>query len=166
MTAVNAIQRCLTRFSVDGSSYERSRPVVPFDQPVSSALPGTRPAKLALGFEPITAVTPMSTAMLLPDGIGAVRDFFVDREREAVCLEVAEPLVPGDRAKEAGAGKIEPNPSPAVVDVDRRGPRHRRFAGRRHCTVTRRPALNRVVIARSEERRVGKECRSRWSPYH
>src|SRR3989441_10170477 len=23
-----------------------------------------------------------------------------------------------------------------------------------------------VVIARSEERRVGKECRSRWSPYH
>src|SRR5258708_37840506 len=24
----------------------------------------------------------------------------------------------------------------------------------------------RVMIARSEERRVGKECRSRWSPYH
>ena len=23
-----------------------------------------------------------------------------------------------------------------------------------------------IVIARSEERRVGKECRSRWSPYH
>ena len=23
-----------------------------------------------------------------------------------------------------------------------------------------------VVFARSEERRVGKECRSRWSPYH
>jgi hypothetical protein len=23
-----------------------------------------------------------------------------------------------------------------------------------------------VVIGRSEERRVGKECRSRWSPYH
>src|SRR5690554_8144924 len=23
-----------------------------------------------------------------------------------------------------------------------------------------------TVIARSEERRVGKECRSRWSPYH
>src|SRR5574342_767844 len=26
--------------------------------------------------------------------------------------------------------------------------------------------LNRAVAARSEERRVGKECRSRWSPYH
>ena len=23
-----------------------------------------------------------------------------------------------------------------------------------------------VVLVRSEERRVGKECRSRWSPYH
>ena len=23
-----------------------------------------------------------------------------------------------------------------------------------------------MLIARSEERRVGKECRSRWSPYH
>ena len=25
---------------------------------------------------------------------------------------------------------------------------------------------DRTVKARSEERRVGKECRSRWSPYH
>ena len=25
---------------------------------------------------------------------------------------------------------------------------------------------NTAAIARSEERRVGKECRSRWSPYH
>src|SRR3712207_7987973 len=25
---------------------------------------------------------------------------------------------------------------------------------------------NRLRIVRSEERRVGKECRSRWSPYH
>ena len=27
-------------------------------------------------------------------------------------------------------------------------------------------SLLRKVIPRSEERRVGKECRSRWSPYH
>ena len=27
-------------------------------------------------------------------------------------------------------------------------------------------ALLAIAIARSEERRVGKECRSRWSPYH
>jgi len=28
------------------------------------------------------------------------------------------------------------------------------------------PSLFKAVIDRSEERRVGKECRSRWSPYH
>ena len=26
--------------------------------------------------------------------------------------------------------------------------------------------LNDLIKSRSEERRVGKECRSRWSPYH
>ena len=26
--------------------------------------------------------------------------------------------------------------------------------------------MNQVQALRSEERRVGKECRSRWSPYH
>ena len=26
--------------------------------------------------------------------------------------------------------------------------------------------VDRTVVTRSEERRVGKECRSRWSPYH
>ena len=25
---------------------------------------------------------------------------------------------------------------------------------------------NKIIYLRSEERRVGKECRSRWSPYH
>ena len=30
----------------------------------------------------------------------------------------------------------------------------------------RQPAKMVVVQERSEERRVGKECRSRWSPYH
>ena len=29
-----------------------------------------------------------------------------------------------------------------------------------------RVAVARAMVARSEERRVGKECRSRWSPYH
>src|ERR1039458_3379076 len=32
-----------------------------------------------------------------------------------------------------------------------------------HQTV---PEKYRLAVARSEERRVGKECRSRWSPYH
>src|SRR2546422_11080105 len=28
------------------------------------------------------------------------------------------------------------------------------------------PTVSFAAVARSEERRVGKECRSRWSPYH
>ena len=28
------------------------------------------------------------------------------------------------------------------------------------------PVIQRIDLSRSEERRVGKECRSRWSPYH
>ena len=28
------------------------------------------------------------------------------------------------------------------------------------------PSEKLSIVARSEERRVGKECRSRWSPYH
>ena len=27
-------------------------------------------------------------------------------------------------------------------------------------------AIETIIVKRSEERRVGKECRSRWSPYH
>src|SRR3989442_12777450 len=33
-------------------------------------------------------------------------------------------------------------------------------------TATIRLATGIVILPRSEERRVGKECRSRWSPYH
>ena len=32
--------------------------------------------------------------------------------------------------------------------------------------IKRRTVANEVSDMRSEERRVGKECRSRWSPYH
>ena len=32
--------------------------------------------------------------------------------------------------------------------------------------ISRVPGVGRVDVQRSEERRVGKECRSRWSPYH
>src|SRR5256885_17217924 len=39
--------------------------------------------------------------------------------------------------------------------------------GRESVAATRRtPSLDRHLPMRSEERRVGKECRSRWSPYH
>src|SRR2546422_11303800 len=48
------------------------------------------------------------------------------------------------------------------------------LASRRACHLTPKISSNRrtarsqtnAVVTRSEERRVGKECRSRWSPYH
>src|SRR5205807_5659850 len=46
----------------------------------------------------------------------------------------------------------------------------RHSAALHHPSRRRREQLARVApcrkVARSEERRVGKECRSRWSPYH
>ena len=32
--------------------------------------------------------------------------------------------------------------------------------------VDEKPRVKLAEVSRSEERRVGKECRSRWSPYH
>ena len=34
------------------------------------------------------------------------------------------------------------------------------------CRATQPGSFDREFAGRSEERRVGKECRSRWSPYH
>src|SRR3712207_7441993 len=39
-------------------------------------------------------------------------------------------------------------------------------AAMRTSTSRRQREASRAVLHRSEERRVGKECRSRWSPYH
>ena len=36
----------------------------------------------------------------------------------------------------------------------------------KYCTKEIKPPDSDESITRSEERRVGKECRSRWSPYH
>ena len=38
--------------------------------------------------------------------------------------------------------------------------------GRRTAELFAEQGANIVGVDRSEERRVGKECRSRWSPYH
>ena len=40
------------------------------------------------------------------------------------------------------------------------------FGGKRALFGRPRPAFCASTRSRSEERRVGKECRSRWSPYH
>ena len=40
------------------------------------------------------------------------------------------------------------------------------LGGKRHKIVFEAPTGAGKTVMRSEERRVGKECRSRWSPYH
>jgi len=51
----------------------------------------------------------------------------------------------------------------AIADISRRGKRVV-VAGGTGLWI--RALLRGLLAARSEERRVGKECRSRWSPYH
>src|SRR5256885_10456792 len=46
--------------------------------------------------------------------------------------------------------------APAVAEYPEKAPQRRGLA----------TAARRAGVVRSEERRVGKECRSRWSPYH
>src|SRR5256885_4716329 len=65
-----------------------------------------------------------------------------------------------DAGARAGAGGQFQGPSRGF----QRGPHGARVDAR----LRGKPAieLHRVGTGRSEERRVGKECRSRWSPYH
>src|SRR5690349_23659836 len=56
---------------------------------------------------------------------------------------------------------------PIWAKIQATGRRSRACSGQtRRGTRTRRPNGLGAVKARSEERRVGKECRSRWAPYH
>ena len=62
---------------------------------------------------------------------------------EVVIREQSEVNRQAHRARLAEGGEVVPFAGPAEM-----------VAGRK------------IVADRSEERRVGKECRSRWSPYH
>src|SRR3712207_6793199 len=73
---------------------------------------------------------------------------------------------PGDRLVLAGLGRLLPRSEwwrfPVRPETLLR--RHRELVRRKWAAFGRRRGPRRP--ARSEERRVGKECRSRWSPYH
>ena len=70
-------------------------------------------------------------------------------------------------------GTGEPETDDELVFRDRRVDPETEFVdeggARRDGPQSRKGALvivQRLTLLRSEERRVGKECRSRWSPYH
>src|SRR5437016_14477595 len=64
------------------------------------------------------------------------------------------------------SGFLEPTPGRASARGSRQrlGPQQRALVEERRDVRPVRAALVLGVVARSEERRVGKECRSRWSP--
>jgi len=68
-------------------------------------------------------------------------------------------------------GIVINEPSVIAISEDNRimavGNEAKEMVGRTPETITaKRPMKDGVIADRSEERRVGKECRSRWSPYH
>src|SRR2546422_4488243 len=92
-----------------------------------------------------------SATMLLPDDVRAAREIQRDvyglrRDGSRFPAEISVSAVVTD------AGKLV---TAVVRDVTDR----RRLADDQ-------TDRGRAEVARSEERRVGKECRSRWSPYH
>ena len=78
---------------------------------------------------------------------------FTDEERAAM-RERAQEL---KAAARRGPGKAD-GESDVLAKIAEMPPPDRAMAERLHAIVK--------ASARSEERRVGKECRSRWSPYH
>src|SRR3989449_8599584 len=66
------------------------------------------------------------------------------------------------------AGEREPGQGHGAGKLDRGAPVGSAVLGgdEAHVKLACRSAAVRRGVERSEERRVGKECRSRWSPYH
>src|SRR5256885_10519214 len=52
------------------------------------------------------------------------------------------------------------------IEADAQGSQGDEYGGLSFHASTSRQKRRRIHLERSEERRVGKECRSRWSPYH
>src|SRR2546430_14149494 len=91
-------------------------------------------------------------------------DFATDAERSAVAraLEYMG-LTPGTPLEGLPIDRVFLGScTNARIEDLRAAARVVRETGRRH--VAR--GVRAMVVPRSEERRVGKECRSRWSPYH
>ena len=87
-------------------------------------------------------------------GLAAVRELLADRAAENVGLD--------DLAAVAGLSRFH------LIRAFQRRYGVTPFAYLRHRRIEKARAVLRTgaSLARSEERRVGKECRSRWSPYH
>jgi len=125
--------------------------VIPSDRPGSLAISIRQPVGVVLGIAPWNAPVILGVrAIATPLACG-----------NSVILKASE-LCPtthrliGESMRAAGlppgvVNVITNSPDDAATIVD---------------TLIAHPAIRRINFTRSEERRVGKECRSRWSPYH
>src|SRR5258705_13482387 len=91
----------------------------------------------------------------------SAKTFEYDAERFEVLAPVAATKPPLSDV-EIGAAFDAPIDSPPLDDVIAAGDRVLIVVS----DATRATGSAQIVNLRSEERRVGKECRSRWSPYH
>ena len=98
--------------------------------------------KFAVG-ETITGLTSKATATVLAEDLTNDKLYISAQDK----FNKDEIIVGNDSNAQAVINDYRPNPVSTVQDL----------------TNFRDPDK---VISRSEERRVGKECRSRWSPYH
>src|SRR6266849_4803544 len=94
----------------------------------------------------------------------------VETQLCCVCLEAERVLLTGLRSARPAAGAapwllpftVAPHPSPQTAP----GRRGREILPSMGCRFRQRRARRKCANCRSEERRVGKECISLWSPYH
>src|SRR5687767_3148550 len=89
---------------------------------------------------------------------------------EAPSVDFATIYVPSDRLVET-CRALRDNEAlrfTTIIEVTAADyiPRNPRFEVVYHLLSISRRVRLRLKVRRSEERRVGKECRSRWSPYH
>ena len=108
---------------------------------------------------------PLDEAQLQADGESLARDAaqlaqFQQFDEALARAQLAAQLLPGDADILSLLGSLylqasEPQPEQAVVTLERA-----------KALQPENPLVMFALGNRSEERRVGKECRSRWSPYH
>src|SRR2546422_9890062 len=119
--------------------------------------------------------------VLITGGAGFLGSFVVEKLRQRGCKDIFVPrrkdydLVEMEAAKRihkdtqphmvihlaarvGGIGANQANPGKFFYD--------NLMMGAQLMEVGRQAGVEKFVTIRSEERRVGKECRSRWSPYH
>ena len=104
----------------------------------------------------------VGTTRLQPNRLHTVATHYVSAHAQSRELEILEPLLTESEANVLRRGK---NASKASVAKHATVQEYRASTGF-ECLLGWLYLQGNTARVRSEERRVGKECRSRWSPYH